>query len=170
MVGRFIPESSTGGQGGGAHAASPVSCEMRAPPATTRQCVGPGRLRKGAFPCTDGTVTEVEATEGRAPRRVHLARAEPRVHESVSPGHRARQTEASAGFAREGPTAAGLHRPLSRGAPRLCLSGPCFLLTTNGTEDTGAGKNACLWEERLDKVRRLLDPRSERHMNIFMPI
>lgn len=124
MVGRFIPESSTGGQGGGAHAASPVSRKMRAPPATTRQCVGPGRLRKGAFPSTDGTVTEVEVTEGRAPRRVHLARAEPRVHESVSPGHRARQTEASAGFAREGPTAAGLHRPLSCEAAASRLRGP----------------------------------------------
>lgn len=176
MVGRFIPESSTGGQGGGAHAASPVSCEMRAPPATTRQCVGPGRLRKGAFPCTDG---------GRRWRRRRAAPPGECTWHVLSPGSTSlsplvtepdRQRPQPALRERgpqplvsTDPCPARL-RPAGCGAPRLCLSGPCFLLTTNGTEDTGAGKNACLWEERLDKVRRLLDPRSERHMNIFMPI
>lgn len=84
---------------------------------------GPRQAAEGGF-SLHRRGTEVEATEGRAPRRVHLARAEPRVHESVSPGHRARQTEASAGFAREGPTAAGLHRPLSREAAASRLRGP----------------------------------------------
>lgn len=99
---------------------SPAKCEhLRPQPASVWAQAGCGR---GLFPAP--TVTEVEVTEGRAPRRVHLARAEPRVHESVSPGHRARQTEASAGFAREGPTATGLHRPLSREAAASRLRGP----------------------------------------------